>query len=167
MKHALALFGLLMGTWLLLSGHYEPTLIGYGVLCSAGVVALSARLGILDEEGVPIHLAWRALRYLPWLFGQIVRSNWAVARVILDPRLPIRPRLLQLEAGPQTVVGQVVLANSITLTPGTITLDVRDGRLLVHALTEDSAAGVLGREMDRRVAWIEGSPSGTSSEAAS
>jgi multicomponent Na+:H+ antiporter subunit E len=165
MKHALALFGLLMGTWLLLSGHYEPTLIGYGVLCSAGVVALSVRLGILDEEGVPIHLAWRTLRYLPWLFREIVRSNWAVARVILDPRLPIRPRLLQVEASARTVVGQVLYANSITLTPGTITLDVRDGRLLVHALTEGSAAGLLEGEMDRRVAWVEGSAAGAGSEA--
>lgn len=165
MKHALALFAILMGTWLLLSGHYEPDLISYGVLSSAAVVALSARLGILDEECVPIHLAWRTLRYLPWLFREIVRSNWAVTRVILDPGLPIRPRLLQVEASPQTVVGQVLLANSITLTPGTITLDVRDGRLLVHALTEDSAAGLLGGEMDRRVAWVEGDAASAGSEA--
>jgi len=167
MKHALTLFGFLMGTWLLLSGHFEPALIGYGVLCSAGVVALSARLGILDEEGVPIHLGLRTLRYLPWLFKEIVLSNWAVARVILDPRLPIRPRLIQLEASPRTVVGQVLLANSITLTPGTITLDVREGRLLVHALTEESAAGLLGGEMDRRVAWVEGHAARAGSEAGS
>jgi multicomponent Na+:H+ antiporter subunit E len=155
MKQAIPLFVLLVGVWLLLSGHWEPTLVGYGLLCAAGVVALSLHLGIVDSESVPVSMALPTLLYLPWLFKEIVLSNLSVARVILDPRLPIRPRLLRLEMSQVSEIAQVVYANSITLTPGTITLDVREGHVLVHALTEDSAAGLLGGEMDRRVARVE------------
>ena len=86
---------------------------------------------------------------------EIVLSNLAVARVILDPKLPIHPRILRVPAGQRSDLGQVIYANSITLTPGTVTLDVRDGHMLVHALTTESAKGLLTGEMDRRVAQLE------------
>ena len=155
MKQAVFLFALLVGVWLLLSGHYDPTLVTYGVLSSAGVVALCVHLGIVDAESVPVHLALGMVVYLPWLLKEIVVSNVAVARVILDPRLPIWPRLLRVDASQESEIAQVIYANSITLTPATITLDVRNRKLLVHALTRDSAAGLLSGEMDRRVARLE------------
>ena len=155
MIRSLVLFAYLMVVWLLLSGHYNATLIGYGVLSCLFVVALVAHLGILDEEALPTHLGLRIFFYLPWLFKEIVLSNIAVAKVILDPKLPIHPRMLRVSASQKTHVGQVVYANSITLTPGTVTLDVRDDQFLVHALTTDSAEGLLTGEMDRRVAYLE------------
>ncbi|MAG29364.1 MAG: hypothetical protein CL908_00535 [Deltaproteobacteria bacterium] len=155
MKRALILFVHLMIVWLLLSGHYDATLITYGVLCCAGVVALVARLGILDMEALPTHLGVRPFLYIPWLLKEIVLSNLSVAKVILTPSLPIHPRILRISASQKTQVGQVMYANSITLTPGTVTLDVRNGQFLVHALTEDSAEGLLSGEMDRRVAHLE------------
>ncbi|MBW2422816.1 MAG: Na+/H+ antiporter subunit E [Deltaproteobacteria bacterium] len=155
MKQAVFLFGLLMAIWLLCSGHYDPMLIGYGVLSCLVVIAIAIRLGIVDSEALPVHLAFRIVFYIPWLFKEIVVSNIAVARVILDPALPIRPRLLRVKASQSSEIAQVIHANSITLTPGTITLDIRGGYLLVHALTEESAEGVLGGEMDRRVAVLE------------
>ena len=155
MKRALILFVHLMVVWLLFSGHYTPTLMTYGALSCAGVVALVAYLGILDHEALPTHLGIRPFLYLPWLFKEIVLSNLAVAKVILDPKLPIHPRILDIEAEQQTEVGRVIYANSITLTPGTVTLDVRNGRMLVHALTTDSAEGLLGGEMARRVCHLE------------
>lgn len=155
MKQALILFAHLMLVWLLLSGHYDATLITYGVLSCVFVVALTAHLGMLDEEALPVQLGLRPFVYLPWLFKEIVLSNIAVAKVILDPNLPIRPRLLRIRASQRTDVTQVMYANSITLTPGTVTLDVRDNELLVHSLTEESAAGLLTGEMDRRVARLE------------
>ena len=79
-----------------------------------------------------------------------------VASVILNPRLAIRPRLVRVKGSQKTELGQVIYANSITLTPGTITLDVRDGEFLVHALTEEAAAGVESGNMDRRVTALEG-----------
>jgi multicomponent Na+:H+ antiporter subunit E len=156
MKRGLILFLSLFAAWLLLSGHYTATLITYGALSCLGVVLLAAHLDILDEEALPAHLGLRPLLYLPWLLKEIVLSNLSVARVILAPSLPIHPRLLRVESSQQSDVGRVTYANSITLTPGTITLDVRDGKLLVHALTSDAAEGLLSGEMDRRVARLEG-----------
>ena len=156
MKRALILFVALFASWLLLSGHFDAALMTYGALSSALVVALVAHLGVLDVEALPVHLGIRPfLYYIPWLMKEIVLSNNAVARVILDPRLPIHPRILRVEASQKTDVGRVTYANSITLTPGTVTLDVRDGQLLVHALTTESAAGLLTGEMDRRVSQFE------------
>jgi multicomponent Na+:H+ antiporter subunit E len=156
MRRGLTLFMFLLAAWLLLSGHYTFTLIAYGVLSSLGVVMLVGHLGILDEEALPAHLGIRPLLYLPWLMKEIVLSNVSVAKVILTPSLPIRPRILRVQASQKTDVGRVTYANSITLTPGTITLDVRDGVLLVHALTTESAEGLLSGEMDRRVSRLEG-----------
>jgi multicomponent Na+:H+ antiporter subunit E len=156
MKRGVILFVFLFAVWLLLSGHYTATLIGYGGLSCLAVVALVGHLGILDAEALPAHLGIRPFLYFPWLMKEIVLSNIAVARVILTPGLPIRPRLLRVAASQQSDVGRVTYANSITLTPGTITLDVRDGTLLVHALTTESAEGLLSGDMDRRVARLEG-----------
>jgi multicomponent Na+:H+ antiporter subunit E len=155
MKRSLILFVNLMLVWLLLSGHYNATLITYGVLSCLGVVLLMSHLGILDKEALPTHLGLRVFAYIPWLLKEIVVSNLAVARVILSRRLPIHPRILRVRASQKTEVGQVIYANSITLTPGTVTLDVRNGEFLVHALTTDSAEGLLSGEMDRRVAHLE------------
>lgn len=155
MKRALILFIALYGTWLLLSGHYNATLLTYGALSCAGIVLLVAHLGILDAEALPVHLGIRLLLYLPWLMKEIVLSNLSVARVILDPKLPIHPQILRVAASQKTQVGQATYANSITLTPGTVTLDIRDGQILVHALTMASAVGLLSGEMDRRVAHLE------------
>ena len=156
MKRALILFASLYSVWLLLSGHYTSTLMIYGALSCAVVVAIVRHLGILDDEALPVHLGVRHLSYLPWLMKEIVVSNLAVAKVILSPSLPIHPRILRVDGKQKTPIGQVIYANSITLTPGTVTLDVRDNKFLVHALTSDSAAGLLSGEMDERVARLEG-----------
>jgi multicomponent Na+:H+ antiporter subunit E len=156
MKQALILFAHLMLVWLFLSGHFDATLITYGVLSSAFVVWLMSHLKILDAEALPVHLGIRPFLYLPWLFKEIVLSNIAVAKVILDPKLPIHPRILRIRVSQESDVCQVIYANSITLTPGTVTLDARNGEFLVHALTDESAEGLLTGEMDRRVAHLEG-----------
>ena len=156
MKRGLILFVVLFTVWLLLSGHYTPTLMTYGALSCLGVVLLVGHLGILDHEALPTHLGFGLILYVPWLLKEILLSNLAVAKVILSPSLPIRPRILRVDASQKTDVGRVAYANSITLTPGTVTLDARDGKLLVHALTTDSAEGLLSGEMDRRVAKLEG-----------
>ena len=160
MKRALILFVALFAVWLLLSGHYTASLVTYGALSCAVVVALVAHLGILDEEALPVHLGIRPFLYWPWLMKEIVLSNLAVAKVILTPSLPIHPRILRVEASQKSHVGQVIYANSITLTPGTVTLDVREDRFFVHALTSESAEGLLSGEMDRRVALLEGAGDG-------
>ena len=156
MKQALVLFAHLMMVWLFLSGHFDPTLVTYGVLSCIFIVALMAHLGILDKEALPVHLGIRPFLYVPWLQKEIVLSNLAVAKVILDPKLPIRPRLLRVRVSQTSDVAKAIHANSITLTPGTVTLDVRNDEFLVHALTDESAEGLLTGEMDRRCAALEG-----------
>ena len=143
-------------TWLLWSGHSEPLLLALGAVSVVVAILLSRRMDLIDEESEAYHLGLRPLLYLPWLLWQIAKANLHIARVILTPSLPIRPRLLRIRARQQTDLGLVIFANSITLTPGTVTLDVRDQTLLVHALTRQSAEGLLNGEMNDHAAWLEG-----------
>lgn len=142
--------------WLLLSGYFTAFLMTAGAASAIAVVALARRMEIVDHEGHPIHLGWRALTYWPWLIIEIVKSAWDVSRIILNPRLPVSPTLIRVKTSQKTEVGVVVYANSITLTPGTISVDVGHGEILVHALTREGAAGLQSGEMDRRVTRFEG-----------
>ena len=113
-------------------------------------------MGIADSEGHPIHLAARVLGYVPWLLFVIVRSNIDVALRILSPGMPISPTLVRTGASQKHALGKVIYANSITLTPGTVSVEVEDDTILVHALSRESAEELLDGEMDRRVASMEG-----------
>lgn len=156
MPRAISLFATLFVFWLLLSGHFEPFLIGVGLACAAAMVWLARRMDLMDREGHPVQLGPGALWYWPWLAKEIVKSGWSVSRVILDPRLPIEPQLVRFKPSQKTDVGLAVHANSITLTPGTISIEVSPGEFLVHALTREGAEGVgSGGEMDARVARFE------------
>jgi multicomponent Na+:H+ antiporter subunit E len=142
--------------WLLLSGYFEPFLLAAGVGCSVGVVWLAQRMNLVDREGHPIHLWRRVPGYWPWLLKEIVKSAWDVSRIILNPRLPVSPELVRVKTSQKTAVGVVTYANSITLTPGTISVEVLPGEILVHALTHAGAEGLREGEMDRRVTRFEG-----------
>jgi multicomponent Na+:H+ antiporter subunit E len=145
----------LFAFWLLLSGMYTPFLVGSGLVAAIAVAGLARRMGAADPEGHPVHLTLAALVYWPWLVKEVAVSGWAVARIILDPRLPISPALVRFVPSQRTAVGLVTHANSITLTPGTITVEAERDGFLVHALTREGAAGLAGSEMDRRVARFE------------
>jgi multicomponent Na+:H+ antiporter subunit E len=151
-----ALVLVLFAFWLVLSGLYTPFLIAAGLGCSIAVAALAWRMGAADPEGHPVDLTLRALFYWPWLFKEIAVSAWQVTRIILDPRLPISPTLAWFAPSQKSTVGLVTHANSITLTPGTITVEAERESFLVHALTRAGAAGLAGSEMDRRVSCLEG-----------
>jgi multicomponent Na+:H+ antiporter subunit E len=156
MKHSLSLTGVLLGVWLLWSGHFEPLLIGLGAVSILLTVWIARRMRIVDPEGAA-QLGPGLLLYLPWLVGEIVKSNLDVARRILDPKLPISPRIIKVPAGQASDLGRVIYANSITLTPGTVSVNTVGGTITVHALTREAAAGVETGEMDRRVTRLEGS----------
>ena len=151
-----AAFALLFAFWLLLSGFFTPFLIAAGVGSSIAVVWFARRMDVVDHEGHPIHLAVPALlSYWPWLIKEIVKSAWDVTKVILSPKLPIQPTLVRFRPSQNTEVGLVTHANSITLTPGTITIEASRDEFLVHALTTAGAEGVTGGDMDARVARFE------------
>jgi multicomponent Na+:H+ antiporter subunit E len=158
MPHALSSALVLFVFWLLLSGFFTPFLVTVGALAAVGIVMLGRRMDVIDHEGHPIHLTWRALGYWPWLAKEIAKSAWEVSRIIVNPALPISPTLVRAKTSQKTAVGVVTYANSITLTPGTISIDVKPDEILVHALTRDGAAGLLAGEMDRRVKRFEGTP---------
>ncbi len=147
----------LFAFWLLLSGHYTLWLVGAGLIVSAGIALIGHFSGFADEEGHPVERLVGGVTYWPWLAVEIVKSSLDVARAILDPRRTIEPTLFEIEVGPKTAVGAATYANSITLTPGTVTvgIDRERDRFTVHALTKAGADGLRGGEMDRRVVAFE------------
>jgi multicomponent Na+:H+ antiporter subunit E len=151
-------FGALIAFWLVLSGQFKPFFVLAGIGCAFAVIGFARRMQVVDRESVPIDL-WRAtFWYWPWLVKEIVKSGWDVTRIVLDPKLPISPTLCRFTPSQRTHTGLVVHANSITLTPGTLTIEIEEGEFVVHALTRAGAAGLADSEMDRRVTRLEATP---------
>ena len=151
------LMGLMLAAiWLLLSGLFKPLLLVLAVVSVLLTLLLAGRMNIIDRESHPVWAAVRYMPYWPWLTVEIVKSSIDVARRVLSPTMPVSPTVFEVRASQRTVVGRVVLANSITLTPGTVTLDVDGDRLKVHALSRESVDYLLEGEMDRRVTRAEG-----------
>ena len=155
MLHRAILFVLFYVFWLLMSGHYTPFLLTMGAVSSAAVVWLAARMDVADREGHPVHLGWSALTYWPWLLKEILKSAIDVSKRILDPKLPVSPTVVQFRPGQKTVLGLVTHANSITLTPGTLSVEVSPERFVVHGLTREGAEAAVDSDMDRRVTRFE------------
>jgi multicomponent Na+:H+ antiporter subunit E len=151
----LAVAALGFGFWFVLSGSTAPLTLGLGALCALAVAWWNRDLERLSEA-----LRWspRFVAYLPWLLREIVLAALGVMRVVLDPRLPVDPVLLRIPTGLRGDFARTTFANSITLTPGTITVDVVGGEFLVHALTPQSASGLEAEssKMLRRVAALFG-----------
>lgn len=142
--------------WLTLSGNYTTFLITAGVISSVLIALLAYRMDVADREGHPIHLGLSALTYWPWLVWQIILSALNVTRIIINPSLPISPTLTRVKMSQKSDVGRVTYANSITLTPGTISVDIEGDEILVHAITSDNATDLEAGDMDKRCAQFEG-----------
>lgn len=141
--------------WSLLSGHFDLFHLAIGVVCSLTVAYLfhdvlfvNVRVGNIGT------MALRFLIYIPWLLGQILIANMHVAALVLRPKMPITPRIIRFKTKLETDISKVTLANSITLTPGTITIDIREGEFFVHALSQLVTDELYGGEMEDRVAHI-------------
>lgn len=154
----LAVFALLLSMWLLASGHYKALIVGFGVLSCAGTVVLAHRMRIIDRESFPVHMLLRGLRYLPFWVKAVVKANIDVARRILSPRMPLSPRVFVLRPTQKTDLGRVIYANSITTTPGTVSIEAEGGTITVHAIAEEVAEELKQGEMDRQVTRMEGCP---------
>lgn len=151
-KRSIFLATVLSATWLLWSGHFqnEPFVLFLGLVSVLSVVLLAQRMEIADDEGTPL-FGLRAISYSLWLGKEIVVANLEVARTILDPKLRIHPRMVRVKANQKTELGRVILANSITLTPGTVSVDMQGDRIWVHALSFEDAEEDLSGDMDRRI----------------
>jgi len=155
MTYSASLAVMLFAFWLLLSGYFTPFLLSAGVGSALAVVWFARRMVVVDAEGHPVRLIPRLLGYWAWLLKEILKSGWTVSLIILHPRLPISPTLVRFRPTQRTNVGLVVHANSITLTPGTITVEAAAGEFLVHGLTRSGADGVVDSDMDRRISACE------------
>ena len=155
-KRVYRLVAILSALWLLLSGHFEGQLLFLGA-CSCVLVTLAVvRMDAVDgEHHFGMVRIFASLRYAGWLIVEIVKSNVDVARRILAPDLPISPTIIRVPASQATELGRVIYANSITLTPGTLSIDVSDGEIEVHALNREAAEVLANGEMNRRICEIE------------
>ena len=146
----------LVAVWVLLSGIIEPLLLSLGVASGLAVAWLKARAD--RDDGEPVYFALRVGRlpgYLLWLSWEIVKSNVDVSRRILSPSLPIAPAVRWLPASQRSELTRVMYADSITLTPGTLSIDLTDDSVEVHALNEDSLDALERGEMDSRVGRLD------------
>ena len=147
---------LLVAAWLLWSGLYKPLLLALGAVSCALTLWIIKRMGYFGAEVFAFRYNLRLVNFWLWLGGEIVRSSISVARIVLSPRLAIQPSVVRLPVQHLEPVDQALLGNSITLTPGTLTLDVDEGTLLVHALDADGAKSVIDGDMLRRVEKLRG-----------
>lgn len=159
MMRVFLLFLILFAGWLLMSGHYTPLITSLGVLSCALCAWLSWRIGASDHEGLPTHIFARLPAYLLWLLREIIMSNIATAKIILFGGA--KPEIFEVSASQHTAAGLATYANSITLTPGTVTIDIHESAsstFIIHALHSDFGDDVRSGEMDRRVTGLEDVP---------
>ena len=150
---SITLFLFLFGFWLLMSGHYTVLITSLGVISCLLCVYLTIKGNFLDNETIPIYFFPRLIQYTIWLIKEIFISNITTAKVILSKSE--EPELFSVKATQNTNEGKVTYANSITLTPGTVTTQIKDNVFEVHALTKEFGDDVRGSEMDRMVTWLE------------
>ena len=139
MKHAASLTLTLFILWLLLSGHYNVLLISLGLISSLLTVVLALRMDVIDHESHPLHLRRQLPRFWIFLSREVILANLDVVRRILTPGKSFSPQLRQLPLPQKTALGQVIYANSITLTPGTVTVQLGTDSIRIHALSREAA----------------------------
>ncbi len=146
----------LAGLWLLLSGYFDvPLLLFFGVVSVLFSAWLAKRAGVLDDDSVPVGLMPRILGYWIWLGGEIGKANLIVMRQALAIEPKLSPKFFKVPNPPKSSVGKATFANSITLTPGTVSIDLRENEILVHGLTEELCDIPAITDMGERVAKAE------------
>ncbi|WP_371397531.1 Na+/H+ antiporter subunit E [Fretibacter rubidus] len=147
---ALALF------WLGMSGYFKPMLLTLGGISIATVVFMTARMKIFDGETVPYLYIPKTLVYFTWLGGEIFKANIAVLRAVLRPDMAISPTMVRIPLRKHSDMGAAMFANSITLTPGTVSVEMDDDTILVHALVSEMANPDDFMEMSEQAGWAIG-----------
>ena len=155
MLHAVGLFAVLFGTWIVLSGHFTPFLLISGAICAALTVAITLRMDIIDRKRDTMVPLWRLPLYWLWLAWQIILWSLIISRKVLAPRIDIDPVLDRVPSGQRSDIAKAIYANSITLTPGTVSTDVSGGEIEVHALTRTAMEDLKSDDMNQRVSALE------------
>ncbi|GAA6172900.1 Na+/H+ antiporter subunit E [Colwellia sp. KU-HH00111] len=155
MKYSISLFLTLAAFWLLNSGHYTNLLLILGLASVVLVLIIARRMDVVDHESQPIHLTPTIFGYYIWLIKAIVEANITVLKHIWLGNDSISPTLEKITISQQTDMGKVIYANSITLTPGTVAIDLCDNEIIVHGLLRQDIESLKSGEMDRRVSQLE------------
>jgi len=151
MKHIVSLFLLLALVWWILSGYPKPLLLGLGLASTLFTLFVAHRLGAVSRETLPLHFAVRLSTYWMNLLWQILVSNLQMVRIVFSAKPDINPRIIRVKVRQTTDFGRAVLGNSITLTPGTVTIDFHGDEVEVHAINEQAASGVEQGYFDQRI----------------
>lgn len=158
LRFAIALFFALAATWWVLSGYTKPLLLTLGAISLALVLIITARMKMFDRETAPYMTVPQALTYFIWLFIEIIKANIAVIRAVLSPDLRVTPTMTRVPVPNKSDLAKTMFANSITLTPGTVSVDLKDDHILVHALLSEMSAPEDFAEMGEKSAWAVGNP---------
>jgi len=158
-KGTILQFIILFGLWIVLSGKYDWLHMSLGLVSALIVTVIQLRINkylyyqkkIAQENSLNLR---RLLLYIPWLIWQIILSSLQVAYVVLHPKMPINPSLLKFKTKLPNITARVILGNSITLTPGTLTINIDDDEFLVHALTDASHSGIVDGSLPKQVAKL-------------
>lgn len=155
MRHTIMLTLSLTAFWLANSGHNTALMLSLGLMSIALIVYIAHRMDVVDHEAQPLHLTLKLPGYYAWLIKQIVLANLLVVKHIWLGNKSISPIFATITASQKTEIGKVIYANSITLTPGTVTVNIEDDKFLVHALLRESIEDLESGDMDRRVTQLE------------
>ena len=155
MRHTIILSISLSVFWLLNSEHSTDYMLSLGVISIAFVVYIAHRMDVVDHESQPVHLTLKIPAYYTWLIKEIILANLVVVKHIWLGNKSISPVFATITASQKTEIGKVIYANSITLTPGTVSVNLEGDRIMVHALLEESIKDLESGEMDRRVVQLE------------
>lgn len=149
--HRIGLLIALLGIWCILSGIGKPIFFLYGLMSSLIAMFVSLRMHVIDPESQPHHLAFSAPLYWLWLLKEMVISGIGVTRLVWSTAPVLTPAFAWMPINLKSDLGRTIFANSITLTPGTVCLDVKEKRVLVHALEKSSIEALQSGEMSARV----------------
>jgi len=155
MRHTIFLSLTLSIFWVLNSGHNNTFMLSLGAVSIAVVLYVTHRMDVIDHESQPVHLSLKIPGYCMWLLKELVIANILVVKHIWLGNKTISPTLTTITINQKTDIGKVIYANSITLTPGTVTVDLVGDQMVVHALMRESIVALETGEMDRRVIRLE------------
>ena len=138
--------------WLLLSGHFTPLMLGLGLASLLLTVFLSRRMAVIDHESYPLHLSSKLPAFLVFIMREIVKANIDVIKRILSfKRDAVSPQLIEVDVALKSDLGRAMYANAITLTPGTVSIDLTEEKILVHALSKEAAEDLATGEMAKSI----------------
>ena len=155
MPHTISLFLTLAAFWLLNSGHYTLLILSLGLISIVLVLYIAHRMDVVDHESQPLHITMKIPGYYLWLVKEVILANISVVKHIWLGNKTISPVLTTIKAHQKTDMGKVIYANSITLTPGTVAVDVAGDQITVHALLRENIEELQTGEMDRRICQLE------------